>query len=133
MHSSSSECCCARGRALSISVHAVHLDTATIWSAPAERNGDGALAEPFQGSNLCALPTQGRLGPSRTGQYSPTLGWGAQSRWDCRTNTQDDLTIITQNGAEQALSPYVQKLRCTRFCVQGWFRRDNRVTFLLIL
>src|SRR2546430_2168407 len=132
MHSSSNECCYAQKQTLSISVHTMHLDTATIWSTPAKQNDDDALAEPFQGSGLCALPTQD--GSVLTRLANTRQPWAkTQSRWDCRTNTQDDLTIITQNGAEQALSPYVQKLRCTRFCAQGWFRRDNRVTFLLIL
>src|SRR5437899_13099148 len=46
--------------------------------------GSVHLAQPFQGCEDPSLPTQGSLGPSRTGQHSATLGFEAESLWDSR-------------------------------------------------
>src|SRR5436190_21010410 len=48
------------------------------------RAGSVHLAQPFQGCEDPSLPTQGSLGPSRTGQHSATLGFEAESLWDSR-------------------------------------------------
>src|SRR5439155_11914748 len=50
--------------------------------------GSVHLAQPFQGCEDPSLPTQGSLGPSRTGQYSATLGFEAESLWRVFLNSK---------------------------------------------
>ena len=72
------------------------------------RAGNVNLTQPFQGCENPPPPTQGRLGPSRTGQYSPTLGWRAQSCWDCRVRDRCALNEESERkGSRLALCLFV--------------------------
>jgi hypothetical protein len=55
-----------------VHVHSAGSSNAGAFHEP-WRAGSVHLAQPFQGCENPPPPTQGRLGPSRTGQYSPTL------------------------------------------------------------
>ena len=57
-------------------VDGVHLDTATIWSAPAERSGDGALAP----ACLATLKAVSRSACHRTPYIPHTTNWVVVAR-----------------------------------------------------
>src|SRR6266481_4822847 len=67
--------CCAVGAALRLT--RVHLDTATIWSAPAERSGDGALAPR---ACLATLKAVSRSACHRTPHIPHTTNWVVVAR-----------------------------------------------------
>jgi hypothetical protein len=60
-------------------VAGVHLDTATIWSAPAERSGDGAVA-PACLATLKAVSPESFRGCHRTPYIPHTTNWVVVAR-----------------------------------------------------
>src|SRR6266850_1680325 len=58
----------------------VHLDTATIWSAPAERSGDGALAPRACLATLKAVSPESFRGCHRTPYFPHTTNWVVMAR-----------------------------------------------------
>src|SRR6267142_2994440 len=58
----------------------VHLDTATIWSTPAERSGDGALAPHACLATLKAVSPESFRGCHRTPYIPHTTNWVVVAR-----------------------------------------------------